>query len=151
MLDTAHTAQSIVGLVSIVRAVCASERQVHVVVGLAADKAATDIAASLAELPLASVHCVEADIAGEKVRAYSAADLAKCFVGVMKHAAVPVRSLQCCGGQSAVAEALCAVTSGGPDGKGAASHDGQTNPMVLVTGSTYVVADALQYIQPTRN
>ena len=174
LLDAAHTPRSISALVATVNALWPRAAPLTLIFGAAEDKAAPEMAAALAQLPLARVLCVEAPIAGSSERAASAAGLAALFE----------RALRRRGGGAAVQ----AVAAGGADGGVAAAlecawaarrasqqqqqqqeqqqeqqqqqHGVRTalassatgsrdkeRGVVLVTGSVYVVAEALRHLQ----
>ena len=154
LLDVAHTAQSAAGLVRVVLQLRKPAQRVVMVVGLASDKAASEIVAALLDLPIAQVVCVNARIWGAQVRGYSATRLADTFkqqINVVshcaasrsrdaQHAAPRVDALTAEDGANPLVDAMALVLAQPFD------QSDQDAPLLVVTGSTYVVADALRMI-----
>jgi hypothetical protein len=167
LLDTAHTPRSVAGLVDTVQALCQPDRRVALVLGIAEDKAAADIVHALQHLPLASVKCVSCAIAGSAERSRDAEQLANLFHGEAQaaqpvffdideigdgrdrrraNASIAVDVVRAKGGATAVSRALDQIREedmAANDGKGS-GPTGQL--LILVTGSTYVVADGIRHL-----
>ena len=154
LLDVAHTAQSAAGLVRVVSQLRKPAQRVMLIVGVASDKAASEIVTALLDLPIAHVACVNARIWGAQTRGYSAARLADTFrqqidagsESAASHsrdaqlAALRVDALTAPEGANPLVDAMALVLAQPFD------QSVQDAPLVVVTGSTYVVADALRII-----
>jgi folylpolyglutamate synthase/dihydropteroate synthase len=145
VLDSAHTPNAAAGLVHTTQELLSSLglQSVHLILGAAKDKDHSGIVHALMKLPLSKIVCVETSIAGSSQRSLAPEVLA----GIIQRQNITDEAPQLCvaahHGESAIQAAcqaaceICALR---------AQEEGQ-GTLVLVTGSTYVAAEAMQWIQ----
>lgn len=166
LLDVAHTTQSMLGLVTTAKSLLSPGQQVVLVFGATQGKPVSQMIDALLALPLRCAHCVEADAFGAHLRSVPPEDLAR-LLRQRSAAAAPAEpdaaeggsadarggELECHvypsgAGRNATEAALKALWAQGSSA-GGSEGTGGTEPLVVVTGSTYVVANALQHMQST--
>jgi folylpolyglutamate synthase/dihydropteroate synthase len=158
-LDTAHTHASMIALVDTLTMLWKPPRRVVLILGAAEDKVPQNLVASLSQLPLAHVLCVDVAIAGASTRAFSPTDLALFFSSASKVGCESRNGAAgVCGGQNNVKVRVVRSTSDADAtscaldivrqrwlaGSGCGSEE---QPLVVVTGSTYVVSNAVHYLE----
>lgn len=171
LLDTAHTRQSARSVLAAVRDFCPSDWRRVLLIGMANDKDASGVVEALSAVEWGRVMCVEAPIGGSHHRTMAAGELVRHFRN-----ARPSGSMTA-GGASAVDVSVGLSPANGCGGSGAAAvsdrlevQRGGVCPVaeaceamcdrycggieatapglgIVVTGSTYVVAQALRWIR----
>jgi folylpolyglutamate synthase/dihydropteroate synthase len=162
IVDSAHTPNSAAGIVRTLHELLPTlgVQRVRLILGAASDKDHHGIIRALMKLPLDEIVCVGSSIAGSGERTLPPEKLAEMF---LHHSAAPEALQQPATADKGVAalQAPVTVQHGDADGESAvqvackvacetcssAARIGAVKSLVCITGSTYVAAKALQWVQ----